>query len=314
MTGAFARRSPAAVAVALATVFLVWGSTYLAMRITDRSMPPFLMSSARFLLAGALLYALTRNGRRPTAREWATSAAVGTALLAIGNAGVAWAETRLASGLAALIVASIPLYVAVLDRVVFGRRLSSLAIAGLIVGFGGVALLVRPGGGGHAFPALVLLATTSAWAAGSLYARGARLPENPLRAASMQMLAASVVAGATGLIRGEAADVHASAFGLEPLLAFGYLVAFGSIAAYSAYAWLLKNVRISIVSTYAFVNPVVAVALGAAFLGEKITTTTLIAGGAVVVAVVLIVSAKAPRPRVAAAVRRRRVSGATLSS
>ncbi|TML70743.1 MAG: hypothetical protein E6G13_08040 [Actinobacteria bacterium] len=314
MTGAFARRSPAAVAVALATVFLVWGSTYLAMRITDRSMPPFLMSSARFLLAGALLYALTRNGRRPTAREWATSAAVGTALLAIGNAGVAWAETRLASGLAALIVASIPLYVAVLDRVVFGRRLSSLAIAGLIVGFGGVALLVRPGGGGHAFPALVLLATTSAWAAGSLYARGARLPENPLRAASMQMLAAAVVAGATGLIRGEAADVHASAFGLEPLLAFGYLVAFGSIAAYSAYAWLLKNVRISIVSTYAFVNPVVAVALGAAFLGEKITTTTLIAGGAVVVAVVLIVSAKAPRPRVAAAVRRRRVSGATLSS
>ena len=314
MTGAFARRSPAAVAVALATVFLVWGSTYLAMRITDRSMPPFLMSSARFLLAGALLYALTRNGRRPTAREWATSAAVGTALLAIGNAGVAWAETRLASGLAALIVASIPLYVAVLDRVIFGRRLSSLAIAGLVVGFGGVALLVRPGGGGHAFPALVLLATTSAWAAGSLYARGARLPENPLRAASMQMLAASVVAGATGLIRGEAADVHASAFGLEPLLAFGYLVAFGSIAAYSAYAWLLKNVRISIVSTYAFVNPVVAVALGAAFLGEKITTTTLIAGGAVVVAVVLIVSAKAPRPRVAAAVRRRRVSGATLSS
>jgi len=130
----------------------------------------------------------------------------------------------------------------------------------------------------------------------------------------MQMLAAAVVAGVTGLIRGEAADVHASAFGLEPLLAFGYLVAFGSIAAYSAYAWLLKNVRISIVSTYAFVNPVVAVALGAAFLGEKITTTTLIAGGAVVVAVVLIVSAKAPRPRVAAAVRRRRVSGATLSS
>lgn len=314
MTGAFARRSPAAVAVALATVFLVWGSTYLAMRITDRSMPPFLMSSARFLVAGALLYALTRNGRRPTAREWAASAVVGTALLAIGNAGVAWAETRLASGLAALIVASIPLYVAVLDRVFFGRRLSSLAIAGLVVGFGGVALLVRPGGGGHAFPALVLLATTSAWAAGSLYARGARLPENPLRAASMQMLAASVVAAATGLIRGEAADVHASAFGLEPLLAFGYLVAFGSIAAYSAYAWLLKNVRISIVSTYAFVNPVVAVALGAAFLGEKITTTTLIAGGAVVVAVVLIVSAKAPRPRVAAAVRRRRLSGATLSS
>src|SRR5206468_4550817 len=167
-----------------------------------------------------------------------------------------------------------------------------------VVGFGGVALLVRPGGGGHTFPALVLLATTSAWAAGSLYARGARLPENPLRAAAMQMLAASVVAGVTGLVRGEAADVHASAFGLEPLLAFAYLVAFGSIAAYSAYAWLLKNVRISVVSTYAFVNPVVAVALGTVFLNETIGWSTVAAGAAIVVAVVLIVTARTPKERV----------------
>jgi drug/metabolite transporter (DMT)-like permease len=314
VTAAFARRSPAAVAVALATVYVVWGSTYLAMRITDRSMPPLLMSSARFFVAGALLYAVTRNGRRPTAREWVSAAIVGTALLAIGNAGVAWAETRIESGVAALIVASIPLYVAVLDRLFFGRRLSPLAILGLAVGFGGVALLVRPGGGGDVFAALLLLVTTFAWAAGSLYARGAKLPQNPLRAAAMQMLTASVVAGAAGLVRGEAADVHASAFGLEPLLAFAYLIVFGSIVAFSAYAWLLKNVRISIVSTYAFVNPVVAVALGATFLSERITTTTLIAGGAVVVAVVLIVSAKAPVAAVTRGVRRRRLSGATLAS
>jgi drug/metabolite transporter (DMT)-like permease len=312
MTAAFARRSPAAVAAALATVYLVWGSTYLAMRITDRSMPPLLMSSARFLVAGALLYALTRNGSRPTAREWLSAAIVGTALLAIGNAGVAWAETRIESGLAALIVASIPLYVAVLDRLFFGRRLSPLAILGLAVGFGGVALLVRPGGG-HTFAAVTLLVTTLAWAAGSLYARGAKLPQNPLRAASMQMLAASVVAAGAGLVRGEASDVHASAFGVEPVLAFAYLVAFGSVLAFSAYAWLLKNVRISTVSTYAFVNPVVAVALGAAFLGEHVTATTLVAGGAVVVAVVLIVAAKAPRPGAAGAARRR-LSGATLAS
>jgi drug/metabolite transporter (DMT)-like permease len=314
VTAAFARRSPAAVAVALATVYVVWGSTYLAMRITDRSMPPLLMSSARFLVAGALLYVLTRNGRRPSAREWLSAAIIGTALLAIGNAGVAWAETRIESGLAALIVASIPLYVAVLDRLFFGRRLSPVAILGLVVGFAGVALLVRPGGGGDLFAAALLLVTTFAWAAGSLYARGAALPQNPLRAASMQMLAASVVAAAAGLIRGEASQVHAATFGLEPLLAFGYLVAFGSIAAFSAYAWLLKNVRISVVATYAFVNPVVAVALGSAFLGERITATTLIAGGAVVVAVVLIVSARAPRPRAAVATRRGRLSGATLSS
>lgn len=309
MTAAFARRSPAAVIAALATIYLVWGSTYLAMRITDRSMPPLLMSSARFFVAGGLLFVVTRNGRRPTLREWVASVIVGAALLAVGNAGVAWAETRLQSGFAALIVAAIPLYVALMDRLFFGRRLSPVAIVGLVVGFGGVALLVRPGGGGDVGAALILLATTSAWSAGSLYARGAPVPANPLRAASMQMLAASVIAVAAGLIRGEAADVHARAFGAEPLIAFAYLVVFGSLLAFSAYAWLLKNVRISVVATYAFVNPVVAVALGAAFLGEHITTTTLIAGGAIVAAVVLIVSAKAPSPR-----RNFRAEAATLTS
>src|SRR5439155_14606642 len=162
MTGAFARRSPAAVAVALATVYVVWGSTYLAMRITDRSMPPLLMSSARFLIAGSVLYALTARGRRPTLREWRAAAIVGALLLGIGNAGVAWAETRLNSGLAALIVAVMPLYVAFFDRAIFGRRLSMPAVAGLIVGFAGVGLLVRPGGISHAGVALILLGTTSA--------------------------------------------------------------------------------------------------------------------------------------------------------
>jgi drug/metabolite transporter (DMT)-like permease len=308
MTAAFARRSPAAIAVSLATIYLVWGSTYLGMRITDRTMPPFLMSSARFFIAGVVLYLLTRNGRRPTLREWGASAIAGTALLAVGNAGVAWAETRIPSGRAALIVASIPLYVALLDRVVFGRRLSTPTVVGLVIGFAGVALLVRPSGGGNAFATLVLLGTTSAWAAGSLYARGAPLPKNPLRAASMQMLAASAVALSVGLIRGEPRHVHASSFGAEPLLAFSYLVVFGSLAAFSAYAWLLKNVRISTVATYAFVNPVVAVSLGAVFLGEPVTTTTLAAGAAIVIAVVLIVVGRLPVRRL-----RLRTQPATLT-
>ena len=303
MTAAFARRSPAAVGLSLATIYLVWGSTYLAMRVTDRTMPPFLMSSARFFIAGIVLYALTRNGSRPTLREWTACIIAGAALLAVGNAGVAWAETRIASGLAALIVAAIPLYVAVMDRIVFGRRLSVVAIVGLGIGFGGVALLVRPSGAGN-----VLLGTTSAWAAGSLYARGAPLPKNPLRAASMQMLAASVIAASVGLIRGEPAQLNASSFGTHQLLAFAYLVVFGSLVAFSAYAWLLKNVRISTVATYAFVNPVVAVALGAAFLGEPITPTTLAAGAAIVLAVVLIVIGKVPLRRM-----RVRAQPATLS-
>ncbi|TML00762.1 MAG: hypothetical protein E6G36_14070 [Actinobacteria bacterium] len=162
MTAAFARRSPAAVGLALATVYLVWGSTYLAIRVTDRTLPPLLMSSARFFVAGAALYAFASRGRaRPTAREWRAAAIAGAALLLVGNGGVAWAETRLDSGFAALIVAIIPLYVALMDRVFFGRRLSPAAVTGLVVGFGGVALLVRPGGGGNVGVALALVATTS---------------------------------------------------------------------------------------------------------------------------------------------------------
>jgi drug/metabolite transporter (DMT)-like permease len=297
VTAAFARRSPAAVAVALATVYLVWGSTYLAIRVTDRTMPPFLMSSVRFLIAGAALYVFASRGRaRPTVREWRAAAIVGALLLLVGNGGVAWAETRLESGFAALIVAVIPLYVALMDRAFVGRRLSGSAIVGLVVGFVGVAVLVRPGGGGDVATALTLLATTSAWAAGSLYARGAPLPSNPLQSAAMQMLAASAFLGITGLAAGEASQVHADSFGTKPLVAFAYLVLFGSLLAFSAYAWLLKNVRISTVATYAFVNPVVAVALGAVFLGEAITGTTVFAGVAIVLAVVLIVTSKQRYP------------------
>lgn len=298
MTAAFARRSPAAVVLALATVYVVWGSTYTAIRITDRTMPPLLMSSARFLFAGAALYVLASRGRpRPTLREWRAAAIVGAALLLVGNGGVAWSETRLESGLAALIVAIIPLWVALIDRLFFGRRLSLPAVAGLVVGFGGVALLVRPGGGGDVAAMLILVLATSGWAGGSLYARGAKLPASPLLAASMQMLAASLFLGVAGLARGEATQVHADSLGAKPLLAFSYLVLIGSLVAFSAYAWLLKNVRISVVSTYAFVNPVVAVALGTLFLNEAIGWTTVVAGAAIVVAVVLIVTARTPAPR-----------------
>jgi drug/metabolite transporter (DMT)-like permease len=298
LTAAFARRSPAAVALALATVYLVWGSTYLAIRVTDRTMPPFLMSSVRFLIAGTALYVFASRGRaRPSAREWGAAAIVGAALLLVGNGGVAWAETRLESGFAALIVAIIPLWVAVMDRLFFGRRLSRSAVVGLVIGFAGVALLVRPGGGGDAFAALALVVTTSAWAGGSLYARGATLPESPLLAAAMQMLTAGFFLAVAGLAMGEAGDVHASSFAAKPVIAFAYLVVVGSLIAFSAYAWLLKNVRISVVSTYAFVNPVVAVALGTMFLSEPIGWTTVIAGAAIVVAVVLIVTARPPKQR-----------------
>jgi drug/metabolite transporter (DMT)-like permease len=284
------------VACALATIYLVWGSTYLAIRVTDRTMPPLLMSSVRFLIAGAALYAFASRGRaRPTLREWRAAAIVGAALLMVGNGGVAWVETRLESGLAALIVAIIPLWFAVMDRVFFGRRLSAPAIAGLFVGFGGVVLLVHPGGGGSVLPMLALLVTTAAWAGGSLYARGAALPQSPLLSASMQMLAASAFLAVAGLVKGEARGIHTDTFSTKPVIAFVYLVLVGSLIAFSAYAWLLKNVRVSVVSTYAFVNPVIAVALGTVFLNEAIGWSTVAAGAAIVVAVVLIVTARVPK-------------------
>jgi drug/metabolite transporter (DMT)-like permease len=262
-------------------------------------MPPLLMSSVRFFVAGVALYAFCSRGRpRPTWREWRAAAIVGAALLLAGNGGVAWAETRLDSGLAALIVAIVPLWLALLDRLVFGRRLSPPAMLGLVVGFCGVALLVRPGGSVDVVAALTLLGTTGAWAAGSLYARGARLPESPLLSASMQMLAASVFLAIVGLAVGEAGQVEADSFAAKPVAAWIYLVLVGSLVAFSAYAWLLKNVRISVVSTYAFVNPVVAVSLGAWFLDESITPTKVIAGASIVAAVVLIVTARERAPRI----------------
>jgi drug/metabolite transporter (DMT)-like permease len=295
MTGAFARRSPAAVVAALATVYLVWGSTYLAIRVADRTIPPLLMSSVRFLIAGTALYVFASRGRaRPTLRQWGAAAIVGAGLLLIGNGGVAWAETRIESGLAALVIAMIPLWVALMDRVFFGRRLSPAAVAGLVVGFGGVALLVRPGGGGDVLPMLLLVGAAAGWAAGSLYARDAALPKSPLLSASMQMLSAGVFLGIAGLSTGEASDVSVDSFSAKPVIAVVYLALIGSIVAFSAYAWLLKNVRISIVATYAFVNPVVAVVLGTIFLSEPLGWTRIIAGAAIVVAVVLIVTARAP--------------------
>jgi drug/metabolite transporter (DMT)-like permease len=284
------------VAIALATIYLVWGSTYLAIRVTDRTMPPLLMSSARFLIAGAALYAFASRGRvRPTLREWRAAAIVGAALLVAGNGGVAWAETRLASSLAALLVAMVPLWVALMDRAFLGRRLSSSAIAGLVVGFAGVALLVRPGGGGDVLAMLLLVGTTAAWAGGSLYARGAPLPGSPLLSASMQMLAAGAFLAVAGLATGETRGIHSDSFSTKPVIAFVYLALVGSLIAFSTYAWLLRNVRISLVATYAFVNPVVAVALGTVFLNEKISWSTIVAGAAIVVAVVLIVTARPPK-------------------
>jgi len=286
---------------ALATVYVVWGSTYLAIMVAIRTLPPFLMSSARFLVAGGILYAfaLRRGAARPSVRHWRSAAVAGGALLVVGNGGVAWSEQRIDSGVAALLIATMPLWIALFDRVFAGRRLSRSRLLGLFVGLGGVVLLVGPVGstGVDAVGALACLVAAVSWAGGSVYARGAALPRDLLLGSSMQMLSAGVLLAAAGLGSGEAGQVQPVS--AASLGAVAYLVVVGSIVTYSAYVWLLKSAPISIVSTYAFVNPAIAVALGAVFLGEPLGLRTLAASAAIIVSVVLIVTGRegrAPAP------------------
>ena len=286
---------------ALATLYVVWGSTYLGIMLAIRTMPPFLMSAARFLVAGGLLFAISPPRReRLGVRAWVAALIAGGALLTVGNGGITWAEQRVDSGVAALLVATMPLWLALFDRVLFGRRLSVAGWAGLLVGLGGVALLVSPGGGGAGTDlvgGLVCVLAAAAWAAGSLYSRHAPLPSQPMLASGMEMVAGGALLAVVGLVAGEGGQVHLSHVSVESALALAYLVVVGSVVAFSAFHWLLRSAPTSIVSTYAYVNPVVAVLLGAAFLGEPMTLRTLVAGLAIVASVVLIVGARMRVPR-----------------
>ncbi|MGZ8695641.1 MAG: EamA family transporter, partial [Gaiellaceae bacterium] len=256
--------SPLAVAGALAIVYVVWGSTYTGIAYALESMPPLLLSGSRFIAAGAILYvALKLAGAltRPTRRHWAAALLTGVPLLALGNGGVVWAQQHVASGVAALLIASVPLWIALLDRAVYGRRLSSGSIAGLALGFAGIAVLVDIGGSGGVDPtaAAVLVLAALGWASGTLLARGAPLPPKPLQAAAMQMLAGGAVLMIAATVTGELGE--ATAPSARSLAGWAYLVVFGSIVAFTAYGWLLRVAPTGLVATYAFVNPVVAVLL-----------------------------------------------------
>lgn len=293
--------------LALGTVYLVWGSTYLGIRLSLDGIPPMLMGAARFLLAGSLLAAwvLARGERgalpaRPV--EWLGAAAIGAALLLGGNGGVILAEQFIPSGVAALCVATSPMWMAVLDRVVFGQRLSRLGVAGLLVGFAGVVLLVGLPGSDRLDPrglVLCLLAPVC-WAGGSVFSRHVALPRNALTGSAIEMLSAGGLFVIASLLLDEPARLHASAIPPHALAAVAYLVVFGSIVGFSAYAWLLRNAPLPLVSTYAYVNPVVAVVLGALVLREPLSLRTLLAGGVIVAGVVMILTARVRRQRQAA--------------
>jgi drug/metabolite transporter (DMT)-like permease len=284
--------------ISMAILYVVWGSTYLAIKIAIKTLPPFLMASARFLVAGAVLFAITlRSSRREGTQlglpQWRASAIVGAALLFGGNGGVVWAEGRIDSGVAALVIATVPLWMAIVDRIVTGERLPRASVAGLVLGFAGLALLVgRPGGHVDSLGVAVALGASLSWAAGSVYARRASLPRQPLLAAGMEMLCGGAVLLLVGVAGGELSNVHLDAISLGSAMALLYLIVIGSLVAFSAYAWLLSHAKLSLISTYAYVNPVVAVFLGWAVLSEPITGRTILASAVIVAAVALIVASR----------------------
>jgi drug/metabolite transporter (DMT)-like permease len=292
--------SRARIWAALGIVYVVWGSTYLGILVAVRTLPPFLMASIRFLIAGGLLYlwSIRRGDRlndRPGWKQWGAAAVVGFLLLVSANGMLAWAEQRVDSGVSSLVIATVPLWMALIDRLAYGQRLSGTAVGGLVIGLAGAALLAGPTGPGHLAPlgAVVLLGSSISWAAGSLYSRRAPLPQRPLVGASMQMLAGGVVLAVIALSLGEEKQVADAS--TASLLAVLYLIVFGSLIGYTAYVWLLRAAPTSLVSTYAYVNPVVAVFLGWAIVSEPIGVRTLVAGAMILLAVALIVRGRPVR-------------------
>jgi drug/metabolite transporter (DMT)-like permease len=282
--------------LAFATVYLIWGSTYLGIRIAVRSLPPFLMAGGRYLLAGLILYAVLRatGVTAPTRAHWLRSGAAGVVMLAMGNGFVTWAEQRVPSNFAALLISAVPLYVAVLEWLrPGGTRPSAPQLAGIIVGAMGMLLLVWPDAHAVAAPSaigvLAILLAGLAWAGGSLYARYSPHHPNAVMAAAQQMIAGAGALLVIGLARGEAGRTSAASITSDSVLAFVYLTLFGSLLAYSAFGWLITVSPPSRLSTTAFVNPVVAVILGWLLLGETLSQRAM-AGAALIVCAVIVMT------------------------
>lgn len=286
-------------ALGFAIIYIVWGSTYLAIRFAIETIPPFLMAGMRFLAAGGAMYAWVRPGAQaPTWAHWRSAAIIGIALLLLGNGGVTWAEQRVPSGIAALMVATMPLWIVLLEwQLHKGARPAPATVAGLILGIAGLMLLIGPNPfSGHeridlAGVAALMIATFS-WANGSLYSRKAKLPSSRLLAVSMEMLAGGAALMVAGLIAGEAKGFHPAAVSLLSWLSLAYLAVFGSIVAFTAYIWLLGVTTPSRVTTYAFVNPIIALLMGWGFAGEKLSPQVVAAAGIIVFAVILIITSR----------------------
>jgi drug/metabolite transporter (DMT)-like permease len=284
---------------ALLAVYLVWGSTYLAIRLAIESLPTFSMAGVRYLIAGALLYGWgrLRGGKRPEAKSLLPIAVIGALLLVGGNGLVVWAEHYIPSGIAALLIATEPFWIAVLvPMVTGGRRPGMRTYAGIAIGLTGVFVLVggvggmggTSGGGIDIAGALAVVLASFFWALGSLYSTRAKLPDSPWISTGSQMLAGGAMLLLLGGGTGEWASFDPSQVTASALWAFAYLVVFGSIVAFTAYAYLLRNARPTVVSTYAFVNPIVAVLLGWWIVDEPVSGRVVVAGALILAALAAI--------------------------
>ncbi len=286
-----------ALTTAFAIVYLIWGSTFLAILFAVQTLPPFLMAGVRFLVAGSIVYGWARfvgRAAAPTRAEWRGAAAVGALLLVGGNGLLVWSEQRVPSGVAALLVGTVPCFMAVIDWLrPGGLRPSGHVVAGLLLGLLGLVWLVGPDalmGGGRAdfIGATAIVLGSFSWAAGSIYSRHAATPSSPFLATATQMLAGGAILVLLSVALGEPWAFDPEAASLRSLLGLVYLIVFGSIVAFSAYIWLLRVSTPARVSTYAYVNPVVAVLLGWALAGEALTLRIGVAAAVIVSGVALI--------------------------
>jgi drug/metabolite transporter (DMT)-like permease len=295
------RPSRLSLILAFAAIYIIWGSTYLGIRYAIQTIPPLLMSGVRYFIAGLAVYLISMAGGapRPAGRHWKNTAIIGALLLLMGNGGVAMAEKLIPTGIAALIVCSVPIWFALFGWLFFKKgKPVPRTIAGIALGFIGIMVLVGPGNlmpGGTPINlngVIIITIGTIGWSMGSLFASRAELPSNHLTTTGMQMLCGGLLLMLAGLVKGEYSQFQWAEVSRESIIAIVYLIIFGSMVAFSAYSWLVRVSSPSLVSTYAYVNPVIAVFLGWLFLNEAIDRYTIIGSVIIVGALILITTAK----------------------
>jgi drug/metabolite transporter (DMT)-like permease len=285
------------ITIAMLAIYLIWGSTYLAIRFAVETIPPFLMAAVRFLVPGLILVIWKRasGDPAPSGRQWLSAVTIGLFLLLAGNGLLSWAEKRIDSGIASLLIGTVPIWMVLIDTLLISKRKPRLgAIIGLLTGFAGIVILVGPRhlltGEGHydlvGF-AVTLLAALF-WSFGSVISRKANLPSSPLLATGMEMLGGSAGLFLVSLIGGEWHSFHISAVASHSWFGLLYLIIAGSLGGFVAYTWLLRNAPISLIATYAYVNPIVAILLGYFFAGEQLTSQVLVSALIIIGSVILI--------------------------